>query len=395
MNIAYFIDQKLFGGVDVFTDSLLKNWSNKDTITLYINKNYSDKNYLIKKLSLISHIKIREYYSYKWNKFSLLIFPFSLCFITLYFYCVLRNKNHDIFMAQNGCYPGSYNVLSSIIAANCSGIKVKTMTVHHESVKPAGIAFFIHPFLDRIIAKLLNCIITVSRATLQSLKESSYLLNDENININVIHNGIEYSNQLKSSKTKIKEFKDFENKIKIGMLSRVEPYKGHSDVLEAISKLPQSLIDKIHFIIVGNCDNNNFKILKTNIDFLNLQKTVSFFGFLENQPVEILSNFDIFISATRTFEGFGLSLAQAISCGIPIISTNVGAIPEYLNSNDFKLVNPYSSELSEALLDMLTNFEKHKVKAIKSRNILSDFSEIKCSKSYQTLHSSLFLNLIN
>ena len=175
MNIAYLIDQKLFGGVDVFTDSLLKNWSNKDTITLYINKNYSDKDYLINKLSLFPHIRIHEYYSYKWNKFSFLIFPFILCFITLYFYYILRNKNHDIFMAQNGCYPGSYNVLSSIIAANYSRIKVKTMTVHHESVKPAGFAFFIHPFLDRILVKSLDSIITVSRATLNSLKETSYL----------------------------------------------------------------------------------------------------------------------------------------------------------------------------------------------------------------------------
>lgn len=51
----------------------------------------------------------------------------------------------------------------------------------------------------------------------------------------------------------------------------------------------------------------------------------------EGWPIEdinvLLSAFDVFVSTSRG-EGFGLGLAEAAACGIPIIAQNVSAIPE-------------------------------------------------------------------
>jgi glycosyltransferase involved in cell wall biosynthesis len=51
----------------------------------------------------------------------------------------------------------------------------------------------------------------------------------------------------------------------------------------------------------------------------------------EGWPLEdmnvLLSAFDIFVSTSRG-EGFGLTLAEAAACGIPIVAQNVSAIPE-------------------------------------------------------------------
>lgn len=53
----------------------------------------------------------------------------------------------------------------------------------------------------------------------------------------------------------------------------------------------------------------------------------SFEGWLQQDMNVLLSAFDIFVSTSRG-EGFGLNLAEAAACGVPIVAQNVSAIPE-------------------------------------------------------------------
>ena len=53
----------------------------------------------------------------------------------------------------------------------------------------------------------------------------------------------------------------------------------------------------------------------------------SFEGWLQQDMNVLMSAFDIFVSTSRG-EGFGLTLAEAAACGIPIVAQNVSAIPE-------------------------------------------------------------------
>jgi glycosyltransferase involved in cell wall biosynthesis len=50
-------------------------------------------------------------------------------------------------------------------------------------------------------------------------------------------------------------------------------------------------------------------------------------GWPENDLVCLMNAADVFISTSRG-EGFGLGLAEALACGIPVIAQNVSAIPE-------------------------------------------------------------------
>lgn len=53
----------------------------------------------------------------------------------------------------------------------------------------------------------------------------------------------------------------------------------------------------------------------------------SFEGWEQKDMNVLLSAFDVFLSTSRG-EGFGLTLAEAAACGIPIVAQNVSAIPE-------------------------------------------------------------------
>lgn len=53
----------------------------------------------------------------------------------------------------------------------------------------------------------------------------------------------------------------------------------------------------------------------------------SFMGWPESDLVALYNAADLFVSTSRG-EGFGLTIAEALACGVPVIAQNVSAIPE-------------------------------------------------------------------
>ena len=57
------------------------------------------------------------------------------------------------------------------------------------------------------------------------------------------------------------------------------------------------------------------------------------------------------INPTQTFEGFGLSILEAINCRTPVIATNVGAVKEVFGKKNINLVPAQSSKaMSEQII---------------------------------------------
>jgi len=82
---------------------------------------------------------------------------------------------------------------------------------------------------------------------------------------------------------------------------------------------------------------------------------------LEEMPLAY-NGADIFVMASQ-MESFGLVYAEAMACGIPVIGTSVGGIPEIIenNSNGF-LVDPDSSVELEKRIEILVKDEKKREK---------------------------------
>ena len=57
---------------------------------------------------------------------------------------------------------------------------------------------------------------------------------------------------------------------------------------------------------------------------LRIKNNFYFTGFINKDSREIISNYDLLISPTREFEGFGLSIAESLFVQVPVISTKVG-----------------------------------------------------------------------
>ena len=103
-------------------------------------------------------------------------------------------------------------------------------------------------------------------------------------------------------------------------LSRLEKGKGHNFTLNSFKKLNKK---NVRLMIVGK--GPEFKNIKKKITELNLKKKVKMFGFLSKEKLdEIWSKTDVLIMPS-TVEGFGLVYIEAMSRGIPIITSRQDA----------------------------------------------------------------------
>lgn len=119
----------------------------------------------------------------------------------------------------------------------------------------------------------------------------------------------------------------------IGTVSRIVRYKGHETVFSAIASLPQDQRRNVCYIIAGKGGDEAF--LRSRAEALHVAESVRWIGFLEEAMLPVFYQaLDMFALCTiedksaQSVEGFGLALLEAQACGVPVVGTRCGGIPE-------------------------------------------------------------------
>lgn len=89
---------------------------------------------------------------------------------------------------------------------------------------------------------------------------------------------------------------------------------------------------------------------------LHLSQQVRLLGFIPDAHlVEYYQAADLFVLPTLALEGFGLVTTEALSCGLPVVGTPVGATPEILSRLDPRLITRGTTpeDLSRTVLEYL------------------------------------------
>ena len=94
---------------------------------------------------------------------------------------------------------------------------------------------------------------------------------------------------------------------------------------------------------------------------LDVHKDVLFLG-KQDGLAEILSSADLFLIPSQS-ESFGLSALEAMACGIPVVSTSVGGLPELVRHNETGFIAEIGDidRMAKYAIDLLTNDKKYKV----------------------------------
>jgi len=135
----------------------------------------------------------------------------------------------------------------------------------------------------------------------------------------------------------------------IGIVATLRSWKGHSYLLEAIARLGR---DDVRLVIVG--DGPGRPYLQRQIEELGLQNRVTMAG-NQRDVLPWLQSLDIFVLPSYANEGVPQAVIQAMLCRLPVITTNVGSIPELATPMQTALiVEPRRSDaLAETIAHLL------------------------------------------
>jgi glycosyltransferase involved in cell wall biosynthesis len=127
-----------------------------------------------------------------------------------------------------------------------------------------------------------------------------------------------------------------EDELILSTVSYLRPIKNPQIVVEACGLLAQRGLPA-HLIVAG--DGEMLPELKQLSQRLGIADRVHWLGLVPD-PVSLLQASDLFLLAT-VGEAFGLALAEAMACGVPVVGSRAGAIPEVVKDGETGLlVNP-------------------------------------------------------
>jgi len=171
-----------------------------------------------------------------------------------------------------------------------------------------------------------------------------------------IHSAVDIENwQLPRDREWFREEFGIESDKKIvAVIAQLIPRKGHRYLIEAIPKILKKL-PNARFLFLGKGP------LRDELETLCREKGVTgqvlFAGFRKDLP-RIMPCIDLVVHPAL-MEGLGVSLLQAAACGVPIVGTQAGGIPEIVRDglNGYLIAPAASSALADAAVAILGNTE--------------------------------------
>tara|TARA_R110000851_G_scaffold209363_1_gene361741 strand:+ start:9851 stop:10918 length:1068 start_codon:yes stop_codon:yes gene_type:complete len=122
------------------------------------------------------------------------------------------------------------------------------------------------------------------------------------------------------------------DKIIFVFVARLIREKGADLFMDAAQKL-KTEFPKAEFHIIGNIDNSPSSISPNRLSELNERKIITYHGFKKNVE-NYLTNSDVFVLPTYYREGIPRSILEALSIGMPIITTNTPGCKETVLRNE-------------------------------------------------------------
>ncbi|NCW89912.1 MAG: glycosyltransferase, partial [Rhodocyclales bacterium] len=163
-----------------------------------------------------------------------------------------ENGPFDALIADNGSYPGAWTSLAALHAAERLLIPKRMLLVHHSAGGYGVLRQTFEQIVDRGVTRWATDLVAVSRATRQSLMRLRYFNTEQNP-IRVIHNGVRLVCNAERNDSLRAGWGCSPGDFVIGMVGRVERYKGHEDMLVAMAEMANPLRKMTRLVVVGSC----------------------------------------------------------------------------------------------------------------------------------------------
>jgi sugar transferase (PEP-CTERM/EpsH1 system associated) len=146
-------------------------------------------------------------------------------------------------------------------------------------------------------------------------------------------------------------------KLVFGHVGRLQAIKNQKNLIESYilaCEQNEKFKAESQLVIVGKGPLK--ETLEQQINVAAYQDNIKLWGERHDMPA-VYKNLDVFVMSSDA-EGVPMTMLEAMASGLPVVSTNVGGIPEVTNKEQAILVEAKSSEaLSEGLLLMFDRFK--------------------------------------
>jgi len=283
----------------------------------------------------------------EWLGVSTMGFPEPLVFgIRAYQFLKNRIHNYDI-VHDNQCL--SYGIWAI-------SRRVPTLaTIHHPITVDRDIAiraaeplwekmkqlrWFSFIGMQKKVARTLSRIITVSHSAGKDISEEFNIPTDR---FTVVPNGIDTDlfhpiREIPREKSRV-----------IVTNSADTPLKGLYYLLKAVAEISRKR--QIHLVVIGEPKKNG--VIEKMVRSLEIGDRITFTGRVDHRRfVEEYAKAAVAV-VPSVYEGFGLPVGEAMACGVPIISTTGGALPEVVGDAGVLVPPADHGALSKAITDLL------------------------------------------
>ena len=189
-----------------------------------------------------------------------------------------------------------------------------------------------------------DTIVGISKKTSHSIKE---VYPDYASKLQTVYNGYDFKTILEKSQEKI----DIEIEPQsICTIGRIEENKGSDRVVEMIRLLHQEGKNyHLYFIGAGDMEEE----LEKRVKEYGLENYVHFLGYQKN-PYQYLSQTKVLLSMSKQ-EGFPGVYVEALSLGLPFVSTDVGGAEELSQEGRFGQIIESNQEAAQAITEYMTS----------------------------------------
>lgn len=267
------------------------------------------------------------------------------------------------------------------IAAKLAGVPIiicNEMDMAWEEYSPGlRIAAAVKRHMDFMADKIVACSQAV-RSYWERKKSSKYTVIHLPIDLDKFAN-----NDVQVQKSKFKH----ESDPLIGMVSRLFPGKGHQYLIQAMSAVA-SAFPSARLRIIGT--GPVLDEMKTLSQSLRMENTIEFTGFVEDLNAQ-MQELDVFVLPSLT-EGFPLSVMEAMACGLPVVATPVGGIPEMIEQEVNGLLVPPCNveELAGAIIQILSDPRKARRMGKRGRQkVFEQYSPQQYMNQFDALYQNL------
>jgi glycosyltransferase involved in cell wall biosynthesis len=207
-------------------------------------------------------------------------------------------------------YPNLINLITPKHGKTIISVRNHMSTKHHTGIKAKiwnATIRYLYPKADLIIV--------VSEEIKKDLINNYYINPNK---IKVIYNSYDIENIQRLAEEEMEdEYKNIFKKPVIITAGRLNKQKGQWHLIRAFAKVQETIPDA-KLVILGEGELEQY--LKNLSKDSGLEEDVHFLGFKEN-PFKYIANSKLFVMSSL-YEGFPNALAEAMACGVPVISSD-------------------------------------------------------------------------